>query len=116
MKHGDAAVELGLHIGGTGGREDYLPQLFVLLANCSPCERYGDQAGSKQGSSRFLVHCKSPLASGCAASEIPPAGRYGSVYSSGCRFWCAQVSSEGLTMRQTHRSKPLLSLMFSPPE
>ena len=45
MQHGDAAVELGLHIGIARGREDHLAELFVLLADCATCERRGDQAG-----------------------------------------------------------------------
>ena len=61
MQHGDAAVELGLHIGIAGGREDHLAELFVLLSDCAACERHGDQAGGKQDSSRLRVHRKSPL-------------------------------------------------------
>src|SRR3954462_560243 len=61
MQHGDAAVELGLHIGIAGGREGPLAELFVLLADCAACECRGDHAGGKQDSSRLLVHRKSPL-------------------------------------------------------
>ena len=61
MQHGDAAVELGLHIGIAGGREGHLAKLFVLLADCAACERRSDEAGGKQGSSRFRVHRESPL-------------------------------------------------------
>src|SRR6202022_4203330 len=61
MQHGDAAVELGLHIGIAGGRECHLAELFVLLADCAACERRGDQASGKQDSPRLRVHRKSPL-------------------------------------------------------
>jgi hypothetical protein len=40
MQHGDAAVELGLHIGIAEGREDHLAELLVLLAGCAACERW----------------------------------------------------------------------------
>jgi len=62
MQQGDAAIELGLHIRVTGGREDHLTELFVFLADCAACERRSDQAGGKQGSSRSLVHRESPSA------------------------------------------------------
>ena len=52
MQHGNAAVELGLHIGIAGDGEDHFAELFVLLADCAACERRGDQAGGKQDSSR----------------------------------------------------------------
>jgi hypothetical protein len=61
MKHGDAAVELGLHSGVAGGRKGHLTKVFVLLADCAACEGGSDQAGGKQGSSRFRVHRESPL-------------------------------------------------------
>src|SRR3954447_8135702 len=61
MQHGDAAVELGLHVGIAGGREGHRTELFVLLADCAACECHGDHAGGKQDSSRLLVHRKSPL-------------------------------------------------------
>ena len=80
MKHGDAAVELGLHSGVAGGREGYLTELFVLLADCAACERRSDQAGGKQGSSRFRVHRKCPLLfAGAMFREIAPSAAYGSV-------------------------------------
>src|ERR1700682_3383187 len=61
MKHGDAAVELGLHIGIAGGGEDHRAELFGLLCVCAACERRGDQASGKQDSPRLRVHRKSPL-------------------------------------------------------
>src|SRR5450631_460268 len=61
MQHGDAAVELGLHIGIAGGREGHLAELLVLLAGCAACERCGDQASGKQNSPRLRLHRKSPL-------------------------------------------------------
>src|SRR5450432_1098162 len=61
MQHGDAAVELGLHIGIAGGREDHFAELLVLLAGCAACERRGDQASGKQNSPRLRLHRKSPL-------------------------------------------------------
>src|SRR5437868_9251557 len=61
MQHGDAAVELGLHIAIAGGREAHRTELFVLLGDCAACECRGDHAGGKQDSSRLLVHRKSPL-------------------------------------------------------
>src|SRR5206468_8055472 len=47
MKHGDAAVELGLHSGVAGGSKGYFTELVVLLADCAACERRTDQAGGK---------------------------------------------------------------------
>src|SRR6267154_2334285 len=61
MQHGDAAVELCLHSGIAGGREDHLAELLVLLAGCAACERRGDQASGKQNSPRLRLHRKSPL-------------------------------------------------------
>src|SRR3984893_6970889 len=61
MQHGDAAVELGMHIGIAVGREDSLGELFVFVCDRSACERRGDQASVKQDSSRLRVHRKSPL-------------------------------------------------------
>src|SRR5258707_803461 len=61
MQHGNAAIELGLHIGIAGGREDYLAELVVLLAGCAACKCRGDQASGKQDSSRLHDHRKSPL-------------------------------------------------------
>src|SRR5471032_2085387 len=83
MQHGDAAVELGLHIRITGGREDHLAELLVLLADCAACERRGDQASGKQNSPRLRVHRKSLL---WLASEGPQ-NQY--------RMNCAMLAAEG---------------------
>src|ERR1700724_2543990 len=61
MQHGDAAIELGLHFGIAGGREDHFAELLVLLAGCAACERRGDQASGKQNSPRLRLHHMSPL-------------------------------------------------------
>src|SRR6267378_7087399 len=104
MQHGDAAVELGLHIGITGGREGHLTEFLVLLADGAACERRGDQASGKQNSPRLRVHHKSPLwlVSGLRATigKLAPLIGYVSVYSLPPDFDCCGVACKGVAMRK----------------
>jgi hypothetical protein len=63
MQHGDAAIKLGLHFGIAGGREIHLAELIVLLRDRAAGKRGGSQAGGKQYSFQWCVHCNSPWCS-----------------------------------------------------
>src|SRR4249919_3623846 len=111
MKHGDATVELGLHSGVAGGRKGHLTELLVLLADCAACERRSDQAGGKQGSSRFRVHRKfPPLFAGAMFPEIARSAAYGFVPLAPY-FDCAWVSSEPMRIKRIG-SRHAINLMF----
>src|SRR5262249_55961189 len=48
MQHGDAALELGLHLGIAGGGETQLAELLVLLAEGTAAQRCGDPGDKYQ--------------------------------------------------------------------
>ena len=63
MQHGDAAIKLGLHFGIAGGREIHLAELDRLAGRPRCWQRGGGQAGGKQYSFQWCVHCNSPWCS-----------------------------------------------------
>ena len=73
MQHGHGALELGLHLGITGGWEAHLPELIVLLAPGAARQRRSDETDDDD--QMFACHGGTPME---AARTRAPANAAGS--------------------------------------
>ena len=62
MEHGHAALEVGLHLGITGGGEAHLTELLILLAPDATRQRRSDE--TDDDAQMFACHGGTPMEGG----------------------------------------------------